>query len=190
MSYLNEVREAIKVLVKGGTDLKNIYILHCNTEYPTLMKDVNLNVLNTLKRKITDNIGYSDHTIGSEVSIAAVAMGCKVIEKHITLDINMSGPDHKSSMEPEDFFEFVKKLKNIKIAMGSSLKKPSKSEFKNIKKIRKSIYACKMILKGELLTKNNITAKRPFVLISPMKIKDLYGKKAKQKYNIDDLIKI
>ena len=190
MSNLNEIEAAIKVLISEGNKKSNIYVLHCNTEYPTPLDDVNLNVIKTIKKKITNQIGYSDHTEGSEVAIGAVALGCKVIEKHITLNKKMKGPDHKASMEPEEFKKFVIKLRNIKKALGSHQKQPSKSEKKNIKFVRKSIYASKKILKNEVFNENNIIVKRPYNGVNPMKIKKLYGKKAIKNYAIDELIKI
>ena len=188
MSFMYEIEKAVEILVKNGTNKSNIYVLHCNTEYPTPFEDVNLNAIKTIKNKLKLKVGYSDHTLGNEVSIAAVAMGCEVIEKHITLNKLMKGPDHKSSMNPNEFIKFVKMIRNVEVSFGSKIKKPSKSEIKNIKSIRKSIYASKIINKGEIFTKENISIKRPFNGVNPMKINTIYGKKAKKKYFIDDLI--
>jgi len=171
MSTITEISAAMKVLTSSGTKKDNIHILHCNSEYPTPYKDVNLNVLSTLK-KMKYKIGYSDHTIGDHISIAAISMGAKIIEKHITLDKNLNGPDHSSSMEPNEFRLFVKKIRNVQAAFGSNKKKPTSSEIINLKKVRKSIYASKKINKGDIFSLDNITCKRPFVKISPMKIKN------------------
>ena len=189
MSNLDEVRNALNLLIESGAEKDEITILHCNTEYPTPMKDVNLRAMLTIKDELGVNIGYSDHTLGIEVSVAAVAMGATVIEKHFTLDRNMSGPDHAASLEPEDLRSLVTSIRNIEVFMGDGIKKPSSSETKNISVIRKSIVAKKPIKKGELFTKNNLTVKRPGTGISPMKWDIINGKVATNDYKTDDLIR-
>ncbi|MBT7901251.1 MAG: N-acetylneuraminate synthase, partial [Candidatus Marinimicrobia bacterium] len=164
-------------------------ILHCNTEYPTPMKDVNLKAMLTIKDEMGVNIGYSDHTLGIEVPIAAVAMGATVIEKHFTLDRNMPGPDHRASLKPDELREMVVAIRNIKKAMGAGEKKPSSSETKNISVVRKSIVAKMSIKKGELFTEENLTVKRPGTGISPMRWDTVIGKVASSDYGMDDLIR-
>jgi N,N'-diacetyllegionaminate synthase len=188
MSNMDEVKNALDVLIKSGTKKKNISVLHANTEYPTPMEDVNLRAMITIGKELDVNFGYSDHTLGIEVNIAAVAMGASCIEKHLTLDRSMEGPDHKASLEPEQFREMVKAIRNIELALGNGIKKPSKSEMQNIKIVRKSIVAKNKIKKGEILGKYNITVKRPGEGISPMKWDDVVGTKAKRDYNKDELI--
>ena len=188
MSTMEEVESAIKILEYSGTAKENITILHCNTEYPTPIKDVNLKAMLTIRDKLDIKVGYSDHTKGIEVAIAAVAMGACIIEKHFTLDRNLPGPDHMASLEPEELKNMVKAIRNIEGAIGDGIKKASKSELKNIPIARKSIVAKKSIKKGELFTENNLTVKRPGTGISPMKW-DLYiGKYSNREYDADDLI--
>jgi len=186
MSYLKEINGAVKVLRENGTN--DITVLHCNTEYPTPIEDVNLNAMNTIKEKLNVEVGYSDHTIGIEVPIAAVAMGAKVIEKHFTLDKNMDGPDHKASLEPSELKEMVKAIRNIEKAMGNGIKVPSKSEIKNLKAVRKSIVANRFIKKGEKFTEDNLTCKRPCGGLSPMKWTEVMGKLAKKDFKEDEMI--
>lgn len=188
MSDLSDITNALNVLTQFGVDKDNITLLHCNTEYPTPMHDVNLNAMQGLHKEFGVQIGYSDHTQGIEVSIAAVALGAKVIEKHFTLDKNMEGPDHKASLEPNELKAMVKAIRNIDKALGSEEKKVSDSEVKNISVARKSIIASATILKGELLTEKNITVKRPGTGISPMRWEEVVGTSAIQNYNEDDLI--
>jgi len=178
MCYLNEIEEAVDVLIKSGTPKNNITILHCNTEYPTPMEDVNLNAMLTIKNKLNVLVGYSDHTEGIEVAIAATAMGANVIEKHFTLDKNMEGPDHKASLEPDELAEMVKAIRNIEKAIsGNGEKKPSPSEDKNIKIARKSIHLNKNLIKGHIITSDDLIALRPGDGISPMNWDSLIGKK-------------
>ena len=190
MSTLNEVSQAIKILIKSGAKRKNITILHCHTDYPTQLSDVNLFAMETMKKKFNIDVGYSDHTIGNETAVAAVALGAKVIEKHITLNKNMIGPDHKASMEPKNFFNYVKLIRNTEILLGSYLKKPSKSELKNKKLIRKSIVAKRNIKKGEIFSGVNIICKRPEGGISPIYWNNVVGKKSKRNFSIDDFISL
>ena len=188
MSTLKEIEEALIILTSAGTSKENITILHANTMYPTPMEDVNLRAMQTIQDKFGVAVGYSDHTLGIEVDIAAVAMGATIIEKHFTLDKTMDGPDHKSSISPEELKAMVSSIRNIEKALGSSIKKPSKSEKPNITMARKSIVASKSIKKGELFTEKNITTKRPGTGISPMKWDSILGKVAERDYQLDDLL--
>jgi len=188
MSSLEEVGEALSVLINAGTPKKNITVLHANTMYPTPMKDVNLNAMLTIQKEFSVSIGYSDHTLGIEVDIAAVAMGATIIEKHFTLNKAMKGPDHKASLDPNELISMVLSIRNIEQAMGSNEKKSSPSESVNIYVVRKSIIANQKITKGELLTDKNITIKRPGNGISPMRWDSVIGSLAKKDYNKDDLI--
>ena len=190
MTTLKEVSQAIKILIKNGAKRKNITILHCHTDYPTQLSDVNLFAMKTMKKKFNINVGYSDHTTGSETAVAAVALGAQVIEKHITLNKNMRGPDHKASMEPKNFFNYVKLIRNTEILLGSYLKKPSKSELKNKKFVRKSIVAKNNIKKGEIFSDANIICKRPEGGISPIYWNNIIGKKSKQNFKVDDFISL
>jgi len=188
MSTLKEIEEALMILTSAGTSKENITILHANTMYPTPMEDVNLRAMQTIQDKFGVAVGYSDHTLGIEVDIAAVAMGATIIEKHFTIDKTMDGPDHKSSIDPEELKAMVSSIRNIEKALGSSIKKPSKSEKPNISMARKSIVARKSIKKGELFTENNLTTKRPGTGLSPMEWDSIIGKVAKRDYQIDDLL--
>lgn len=190
MANLSEIEQALDILLDNGLKRNKITILHCNTEYPTPICDVNLKAMLTIKDAFKVNIGYSDHTLGIEVSIAAVALGATVIEKHFTLDRNMEGPDHKASLEPKELKEMVKCIRNIEIAMGNGIKKPSVSEKKNIPVARKSIVASRKILKGKVLSEENITAKRPGTGISPMRWNEILGRTAIKEFKPDDLIEI
>ena len=188
MSDLKEIGDAIKILTNAGTLKENITVLHANTMYPTPMEDVNLRAMQTIQNKFDVAVGYSDHTLGIEVDIAAVAMGATIIEKHFTIDKTMDGPDHKSSIDPEELNAMVSSIRNIEKALGSSIKKPSKSEKPNIIMARKSIVASKSIKQGELFTENNLTTKRPGTGLSPMEWDSIIGKVAKRNYQIDDLL--
>jgi len=188
MSNLKEVGDALNILINAGTSKDNITVLHANTMYPTPMEDVNLNAMLTIQKEFGVNIGYSDHTLGIEVDIAAVAMGASCIEKHFTLDKTMDGPDHKSSLEPEELKAMVGAIRNIEKALGSSEKKSSPSESVNIDIVRKSIVANQKINKGDILTDKNITIKRPGKGISPMQWDEIIGTIAVKNYKLDDLI--
>jgi N,N'-diacetyllegionaminate synthase len=188
MSTLNEVGFALNTLLEAGSKKENITILHCNTEYPTPMEDVNLKAMLTIKDELSVNVGYSDHTLGIEVPIAAIAMGATVIEKHFTLDRGLPGPDHVASLEPHELKAMVTAIRNIEKAMGNGVKKPSVSEIKNISVARKSIVAKKSIKKGELFSEKNLTVKRPGTGVSPIEWSELIGQESKQNYNPDDLI--
>lgn len=186
MSDLGEIEDALNIL---STNVENdIVVLHCNTEYPTPMEDVNLSAMKTIENAFKVPVGYSDHTLGIEIPIAAVAMGAVVIEKHFTLDKNMDGPDHKASLNPEELKNMIDSIRNIEKAIGNGLKKPSKSELKNKNIARKSIVASVEIKKGELFTEKNITIKRPGNGISPMKWYDILGTVANKNYKEDELI--
>lgn len=188
MSTLDEIKDALKILTSSGTEKDNITVLHANTMYPTPMEDVNLRAMNTIGTTFDVAYGYSDHTLGIEVDIAAVALGAQVIEKHFTLDRAMPGPDHKASLEPDELKEMVKAIRNIEVALGSDIKKPSKSEIPNMSVARKSIVAKTAIKKGDLLDENNLTVKRPGNGISPMKWDSVIGTKAQKEYGKDELI--
>jgi N,N'-diacetyllegionaminate synthase len=188
MSNLREIGDALDVLINAGTPKDSITVLHANTMYPTPMKDVNLNAMLTIQQEFGVAVGYSDHTLGIEVDIAAVAMGASCIEKHFTLDKAMNGPDHKASLEPEELKEMVSAIRNIEKALGGSEKKLSPSESVNIDVVRKSIVASRTIKKGEVLTENNIMAKRPGNGISPMKWDSIIETVATKDYQMDDLI--
>ena len=188
MSNLQEVEDALTVLISAGTQKNNITVLHANTMYPTPMGDVNLNAMLTIQKELGVAVGYSDHTLGVEVDIAAVAMGASIIEKHFTLDKTMNGPDHKASLEPEELKSMVASIRNIEKAMGNNEKKPSPSESINIEVVRKSIVASQDIEKGEVLTERNIAVKRPGNGISPMKWDSVIGSIAVKSYNSDDFI--
>jgi N,N'-diacetyllegionaminate synthase len=190
MSNLQEVGDALTALISSGASKENITVLHANTMYPTPMKDVNLNAMLTIQKEFDVAVGYSDHTLGIEVDIAAVAMGASCIEKHFTLDKTMEGPDHKASLEPEELKAMVNAIRNIEKALGSSEKKPSPSESTNIDIVRKSIVASKNIQKGVLLTEKNITTKRPGNGISPMKWDEVLGSKSIKDYRVDEMIDV
>jgi N,N'-diacetyllegionaminate synthase len=191
MSNLKEVSQALNFLIKEGQSKKKIYLLHCTTQYPTLPEDVNLNAMLTLKKRFKLDVGYSDHTMSYEASICAVSLGAKVIEKHITLDKKMKGPDHKASLEPKEFINFVEKIRNIEKMRGSYSKNPTVKEKKILAFVRKSIVARTRILKGEMFSEKNITTKRANRGLSAINFYKISNvKKAKRNYKIDDIIKI
>ena len=190
MSNLNEISDILDILTKAGISKNNISILHCNTEYPTPMKNVNLNSMLTLREKFKVNIGLSDHTLGIEVPIAAVAMGATIIEKHFTIDQTLEGPDHKASLNPEQLKSMITGIRNVEIAFGDYNKLPTKGELKNIHIARKSIVASCDIKKGEVLTSDNLTTKRPGNGISPMKWDSIIGRKSNKDYQKDELIQL
>lgn len=189
MSDLDEIKDALDVFLSSGMSLGDITVLHCNTEYPTVMQDVNLRAMETIKNKFPGiHVGYSDHTEGIEIAVAAVAMGAVVIEKHFTLDKHLPGPDHKASLEPDELRSMVRAVRNIEAALGNGIKKPSASELKNRMMARKSIVASKAINASEIFTEDNLTAKRPATGLSPMKWDTIIGKMATRNYKKDDLI--
>lgn len=188
MSDLCEVKDALNTLISNGAS--DIKLLHCNTEYPTPFEDVNLCAIQTLRDEFECEVGYSDHTTGIEVALAAVAMGAVVIEKHFTLDRKMEGPDHKASLEPNELKEMVRSIRNIEKAMGNGKKHPSPSEMKNIEVARKSIVAKRKIFKGEELSSENICTKRPGTGINPMRWNEVIGTKAIKNFNEDEQIEL
>jgi len=188
MANLGEIEAALAVLVSAGTQRKRITVLHANTMYPTPMEDVNLKAMQTIGQAFDIAYGYSDHTLGIEVDIAAVAMGASVIEKHFTLDKTMEGPDHKASLEPDELKAMVKAIRNIELALGSRVKQVSNSERPNMAVARKSLIAKIDIKQGEQFTENNLTIKRPGAGISPMRWDEVIGQTAQKNYLADDLI--
>lgn len=191
MANMDEIKSALKVLIENGAKLENITILHCNTEYPTPMEDVNLMAMLDIQRQLKTKIGYSDHTLGIEVPIAAVALGAQVIEKHFTLDRDLPGPDHKASLEPEELKAMVLAIRNIEKAIsGSQIKEESISEKKNKAIARKSIVASQNIKKGDVFSEVNLSVKRPGTGITPMKWDELLGQKAIKDFQEDDLIEL
>ena len=189
MSDLGEIKDALDVFMTSGISPDKITVLHCNTEYPTPFEDVNLKAMLTIKAAFPcANIGYSDHTLGIEIPIAAVVMGATIIEKHFTLDNNMEGPDHKASLEPHELKAMVRAIRNIEKALGNGIKKPSPSELKNKPIVRKSIVAAQAIAAGEKFTDDNLTTKRPGTGLSPMKWDEVVGKTATKNYTKDELI--
>ncbi len=188
MAEMDEIQAAIDVLKENGT--KDIKILHCTTEYPAPIKDVNLNVMQTMRESFGYPVGYSDHTQGIEVDLAAVALGATVIEKHFTLDRNLPGPDHKASLEPDELKAMVDGIRKIELALGSKEKRPSEVELKNRLVARKSIVAKKAIKAGEDLTEHNITTKRPGSGINPMRWNEVIGTKAIRDFEEDELIEL
>ena len=188
MCTIEEIRKAVEVLKANGAE--NIKLLHCNTEYPTPFADVNLRAMEHLRREFNVTVGYSDHTKGIEVPIAATALGAEIVEKHFTLDKNMEGPDHKASLEPTELAQMVTAIRNIEQALGNGVKEPSASEIKNKPIARKSIIAQKAIQKGEVLTVDNLTVKRPGEGISPMLWESVIGTKAVRDFAVDELIEL
>jgi N-acetylneuraminate synthase len=178
MCNLADIEGALNVLCKNGARRENITVLHCNTEYPTPMNDVNLNAMNTIASSFKVDVGYSDHTLGIEIPIAAVAKGAVCIEKHFTLNRNMEGPDHRASLEPDELRQMVKSIRNIEKALGNGIKRPSASEQKNIVIARKSIHIVRKLEKGDIITLENLEMKRPGSGISPMDLELVVGKKA------------
>jgi len=190
MADLEEIGNAINVLIEYGTRKEDITVLHCNTEYPTPFEDVNLLAMLSIRDAFKVAVGYSDHTVGIEISIAAVALGATVIEKHFTLDKNMEGPDHKASLEPHELKAMVRAIRNIEKAMGDGIKKPSTSEIKNKLIVRKSIVAAKEIKKGEVLSEETLAVKRPGNGMSPLEWDRVIGKRAKRNFTEDEMIEI
>jgi N,N'-diacetyllegionaminate synthase len=190
MATLDEVGAALRVLEQAGTSRDRISVLHCNTEYPTPMCDVNLRAMLTIRDVFDVAVGYSDHTPGIEVAIAAVALGAKVIEKHFTLDRNMPGPDHKASLEPDELKAMVAAIRNIQQALGDGVKRSSPSEEKNLLIARKSLVAARAIRSGELFSAANLTVKRPGTGLSPMRWDEVIGSKASRDFAPDELIEL
>ena len=190
MANLDEVQDALEVLIKAGTSKVKITVLHATTEYPCPIDEVNLRAMQTIKNAFDVKVGYSDHTHGIEVPIAAVAMGACVIEKHFTLDRTMEGPDHKASLEPDELRAMVQAIRHIEQALGDGVKMPSMSEQKNIPIVRKSILASRPIKMGETFTDNNLIVKRPGNGISPMRWDEIVGHKATRNFSADELIEL
>lgn len=190
MCTMLEIEEAIDVLYINGLTTDRITLLHCNTEYPTPMQDVNLRAMETLHSAFGTRVGYSDHTKGIEVPVAAVALGASVIEKHFTLDRTLPGPDHVASLEPDDLKKMVDSIRNIEMAMGTGEKKVTDSERKNIAVARKSIVAARNIISGETFTEENLTVKRPGTGISPMSWDGIIGRIASRNFQADELIEL
>lgn len=188
MATMGEIEAALEALETAGTPRTQITVLHCNTEYPTPMQDVNLRAMRKIRDAFDVAVGYSDHTAGIEVPIAAVALGATVIEKHLTLDRNLPGPDHKASLEPDEFAAMVCAIRNIEQAMGDGVKRPSPSETKNKPIARKSLVAAKPIRAGERFTAENVIAKRPGTGISPMRWDEVIGRVAGRDFAADELI--
>jgi N,N'-diacetyllegionaminate synthase len=190
MANVGEIEAALSILEQAGTSRKRITVLHCNTEYPTPMTDVNLRAMRTIGDTLGVKVGYSDHTSGIEVAIAAVALGATVIEKHFTLDRNLPGPDHQASLEPVELKEMVVAIRNIEKAMGDGVKRPSPSEAKNKPIARKSLVAAKAIFEGEVFSETNLTVKRPGTGLSPMRWDEVLGCKAPRDFEVDELIEL
>ncbi|EAL3891335.1 N-acetylneuraminate synthase [Campylobacter lari] len=188
MASLGEIEMALDILTDNGTQRNKITILHCNSEYPTPFKDVNLKAMQTIKEAFKLPVGYSDHTLGVIIPIAAVAMGACVIEKHFTLDKNMQGPDHLASLNPDELKTMVQSIRELEQALGNGIKKPSESETKNINIGRKSLVAASPIKKGDFFTEKNLGVKRPGNGISPMEWDNIIGKVAEKNFDVDELI--
>lgn len=189
MANLEEVNDAVNVLLTHGLKKSMITVLHCNTEYPTPFEDVNLKAMNTIGNELEVQIGYSDHTLGIEVPVTAVALGAKVIEKHFTLDRDLPGPDHRASLEPDELKEMVASIRNIEKAIsGSGRKEPSPSELKNKEVARKSIHTTRALKKGEAINEEDIIALRPGNGISPMEWQNVIGKKVKRDYTASEML--
>ena len=190
MSSLSDVSYAIRILNRFGTPKKNITVLHCNTEYPTPLENINLKAMQTIRKKLGVDVGYSDHSLGTIVPVIATALGASIVEKHFTLNKNSKGPDHRSSLNPKELKEMVQKIRNTERILGSYNKKPSKGELKNIKIVRKSIVAIAEIEKGETFSEKNISTKRPANGISPKLWNKVIGKKARRDFAEDEVIKL
>jgi N,N'-diacetyllegionaminate synthase len=190
MANLDEVQDALEVLIKAGTSKEKITVLHATTEYPCPIDEVNLRAMQTIHATFGVKVGYSDHTQGIEVPIAAAVMGACVIEKHFTLDCTMAGPDHKASLEPDELKAMVRAIRHVEQALGDGVKRPSKSEQKNISVARKSILASRPIKMGETFSDNNLIVKRPGNGISPMRWDEIIGNKAIRNFSADELIEL
>jgi N,N'-diacetyllegionaminate synthase len=190
MSTLSDVEAALSVLLNFGSRREDITILHCTTEYPAPIEEVNLSVMNTLKASFGVEVGYSDHTMGIAVPISAAALGASVIEKHFTLDRSMDGPDHNASLEPEELLLMVESIRLVEKALGDGIKRVTASEFKNMHIARKSLVANMRIKKGDFFTPLNVTIKRPGLGISPMRYDEVIGKVANRDFDVNELIEI
>ena len=188
MTSLADIEAALNLLIDSGTNKDKITFLHATTDYPTQMQDVNLTAMQTIAQAFKVKVGYSDHTPGIEVPTAAVALGASIIEKHFTLDKNLPGPDHKASLEPQELQAMVKAIRNIEIALGDGIKRPSANEQKNMQVARKSLVALTDIKKGDTFSEHNLTVKRPGLGISPMRWNEVIGQLAQKDYQADDMI--
>jgi N,N'-diacetyllegionaminate synthase len=188
MSNLGEIEAAIDALEKAGTSREWIIVLHCNTEYPVPMPEVNLRAMRSIGEAFGVKVGLSDHTEGIEIAIAAVALGATVIEKHFTLDRSLPGPDHRASIEPDELGRMIRSIRNVEQAMGDGIKRPSSSELRNRPIVRKSLVSARRIAKGEFFSEANVTAKRPGTGISPMRMQEIIGRKASRDFDADELI--
>ena len=190
MSNMDEIDFALKTLINAGSKKNDISILHCTTQYPAPYKDINLKAMLAIKKRFEVKVGYSDHSLGIEVPIAAVAMGAKIIEKHFTISRKLSGPDHLASLEPHELIKMVASIRNVEISLGSDQKIPTQGELINMKIARKSIVALTTIKKGEVFNSKNITVKRPGIGLSPILWDHVIGKVSNFDFAIDDLIKL
>jgi len=181
MSTMNEINRALDILIQNGVSKENITVLHCNTQYPTPMEDVNLKAMLSIRNEFDIKVGYSDHTLGIEIPIAAAALGAVIIEKHFTLDNQLPGPDHKASLNPKDLKRMITSIRNLEAAMGNGQKIPSKSELENLRVVRKSIHLENDLKKGEVIKKSDLKMMRPGDGISPMDINLILGKKTLKK---------
>ena len=189
MANLSEIELALETIEQAGTERNKITLLHCTTEYPAPFNEINLNAMRTMESTFKVRVGYSDHSRGITIPIAAVALGASIIEKHITLDRNMEGPDHKASIEPNEFSSMVRSIREIEVALGDGIKRPTPREKENMKVVRKSIVAAKPIKKGEEFDEENLTTKRPAIGISPIHYDAFVGKRSNEDYEINQLIK-
>lgn len=190
MATLGDIEAALDALEKAGTSRAHITVLHCTTEYPTPMAEVNLRAMLTIQQAFGVDVGYSDHTTGIEVATAAVAMGATLIEKHFTMDRSLPGPDHQASLEPAGLNAMISAIRNVEVALGDGIKRMTASEMKNTKVMRKSLVACRQIKAGEIFTEHNVTAKRPGTGISPMRWDEVIGRTAHREFAVDGLIEI
>jgi N,N'-diacetyllegionaminate synthase len=190
MATLGEIEAALEALVAAGASRDRITVLHCNTEYPTPMADVNLRAMLAIRHAFGVAVGYSDHTSGIEVAVAAVALGATVIEKHLTLDRALPGPDHKASLEPSEFKAMVTAIRNVELALGDGIKRPTRSEAKNIPVARKSLVAARAIRAGEVFDSRNVTVKRPGTGLSPMRWDEVIGRRAPRDFGPDELLEL
>ena len=190
MASLNEVENCYNLLLRNGLDYSNIILMHCTTNYPTDFEDVNLLAIRTMSEKFNCPMGYSDHTLGNEISIAALALGCTYFEKHFTLDKNMEGPDHKASLSIHELNDYIQKLRKVFLSFGDGIKKPIGKEINNKLIVRRSIFAKKKIKKGDLFNKDNLICKRPSIGIDSMKWNSVIGQKAVKNFNLDEPISL
>jgi N,N'-diacetyllegionaminate synthase len=190
MATLDEIAAALTVLRQAGTPREHVTVLHCTSAYPTPLPDVNLRAMQSIRAAFDVSVGYSDHTPGIEIAVAAVALGATVIEKHLTLDRGMQGPDHRASLEPHDFAAMVTAIRNLERALGDGCKRPSASEAPNLPVVRKSLVAARAIAKGQPFTADNVTVKRPGTGLSPMRWDEVLGRRARRDFAADELLEL